>query len=745
MHLVKWTRKNMQKIMVFVIIFCMVSFVIGSVGLQMVVSLFGGGNRLIATFGDGQKIKSQDYIQAQNDLRVLQTLMVDRILMGQSGGLTGPLLTHLLFPGSALSGDIGGQLKQAVQRGQLPISQAELDDFFQKQPEQPEILWLLLKAEAYQAGCAVSNESAAQTLSFAIPQLTGNQLDAGTLVSGIISNSNITQEQILKTFADMMSITTYIQNVLDNQAVTINQIKATLGRSRERIDAEFVEIQAQPLIDEDTSISNEQIQAQFDKYKTLTPNDPAEENPFGFGYKLPKRVQLEYMIVSMDDVTELIEKPAAEAVEEYYARNIDTFRTSKPSDPNNPESEPIVETRPFAEAEAQIRRMLETEQTTARANILFNEIKDKTEAGFETLNFEEASVAELQKAAGDFEAIGKELSEKNSVKISVGKTGWLDAAAFGQDRILSSMGVRRGQNYLRLNDMAFAAAEVRPQRQRIGVPSVRVWETIGPFNGSYYSQEDNTFSRLMALVRVIGIEEETVAENANTTYDTSGVVLGEKDAETGATFSVIEKVKDDIRLAAAMDAAKGRADELATLIGSDGWDDALAAYNEKYAAADPNETDDQRIKLANINQKLRMSETQIAQARIIMRENRAMAQYVRQQITDNLLTTRLYEMLDEAAETTGTIQTVLPFQPQATCYVVKEVVRQPATMVDYMGNKTQTALQLGAADAATLTLVHLNPENILERMTFELQIQQPSDEAADDAADADTETESEAN
>ena len=158
MHLVKWTRKNMQKIMVFVIIFCMVSFVIGSVGLKLVVGLFGGNNQMIATYNDGQKIKAPDFIQAQSELSVLRMLMADRLLMAQSAnGIAGPLLVHLLFPESQLSSQIASQMKQAVQQGQLPIAQDELDDFFQQRPERPEILWLLLKNEAYQAWCVLPN------------------------------------------------------------------------------------------------------------------------------------------------------------------------------------------------------------------------------------------------------------------------------------------------------------------------------------------------------------------------------------------------------------------------------------------------------------------------------------------------------------------------------------------------------------------------------------------------------------
>ena len=249
MHLVKWTRKNMQKIMVFVIIFCMVSFVIGSVGLKLIVGIFGGNNQLIATYGEQQKIKSPDFIQAQNELDVLRMLMADRLLMAQSGsGTTGPLLVHLLFPDSEFAGQIAPQMKQAVQQGQLPISQGELDDFFQQHPERPEIVWLLLKDEAHQAGFAVADESAGQTLRYVVPQMTGNQLDAAGLVNQIISRNNITEGQILRILSDLMSVMAYAEKVMDSQAVTINQVRAALGRSKERIDAEFVKIQAEPLI-----------------------------------------------------------------------------------------------------------------------------------------------------------------------------------------------------------------------------------------------------------------------------------------------------------------------------------------------------------------------------------------------------------------------------------------------------------------------------------------------------------------
>ena len=104
MHLVKWIRKNMQKIMVFVIIIIMGMFILGSTARYLFDSIFNPNKRVVATYDDGKKINVSDLRMAQNELSVLRMLMADRLLMAQSAnGIAGPLLAHLLFPESQLS------------------------------------------------------------------------------------------------------------------------------------------------------------------------------------------------------------------------------------------------------------------------------------------------------------------------------------------------------------------------------------------------------------------------------------------------------------------------------------------------------------------------------------------------------------------------------------------------------------------------------------------------------------------
>ena len=472
--------------------------------------------------------------------------------------------------------------------------------------------------------------------------------------------------------------------------------------------------------------------------RTVYAGNPTEDNPFGFGYKLPKRVQLEYMVVLLDDVKKQIEMPTAEDIEKYYDQNIENYKyeSSELADPNDPNPEKVIKTRSFVEVATIIRETLQTQRIQTRANILFNAIKEKTEAGFETVNFDEATAEELQKAAGDFVVISEQLAQQNDIPIVTGKTGWLSMDTFSRDQVLNSLAIRRGQQYLGLLDLAFEASEEREPSRRIGIPAVRTWENIGPFSGGYYSEEESKYIQLMALVRVVGIQDTETADSVDVTFDTPGVVLDQQKAAEKTSFSLKENIKDDILLMKAMETATNRGNELAEMATETNWDDAIGAYNEKYAKtdADPNKTaviatDDQRIELGTIEQQLRLSQAEINLTKSIMSGNPASKQRFQQWLIGSMLTNRLYTMLDEDAETTGTIQTPMAFEPEAACYVVQEVTRQPATMKDYLDNKAQTALQLSTTESIGLALVHLGPENILARMGYEPRLQQEQESA----------------
>lgn len=747
MSLVKWIRKNNRKLMVFVVIFCMVSFVVGSVGLQIIFSIFSGSNKVIAAY-DGGKIRQRDYMNAQNELKVLRNLRVDQLLVAQGANpqMIRPgylLLLKLLFPDSPFAGQIDLVLKQATQQGQLQISETELNKYFNQPFQSSEIIWLLLRAEAHNAGCAVTIETARQALASIIPQLIQGQTYS-SLIQQIIGQSSLTEDQILRVFSDYQSILIYADYIMDNHAVTTNQVKAALGRTQEKIDADFAKIPADWFVDEKSPVSDDRIQTQFDAYKNVLPNFPTPENPYGFGYKLPQRVQLEYMVIKMDDVTGQISKPTQEEMENYYSRNIEQFQDSTPSDPNDDTSEPIVTTRSYAEVQGQIRRTLEQDKTVKTAGIIFNDIKDQLERGFETISFDEATADQLQMAAGDYTDVAKNVAAKHSVPVVTAKTGWLDMDALRTDGVLNSLSKEYQQNYVRLADVVYNVVidPKQPYKRRIGVPTVRIWENIGPFSGGYYDQQERKYHRLMALVRVVGTQEAQVPADINVAYDIKGTEVFESQKQQDTTFSLKENIADDLRMLDAMEAAKARAEEFAAMTREKGWDDALKAYNEKYAQKDASEddADTQEIRVEKIQNQLRLPQSDIEMAKRMMVENPAAAQSIQRRLVMNMRTVELNSLLGEGVESTGMIQKVMPFEPEAAYYVVKEVRRKPATMADYLDKKDMTAFQMNMMESADLPLIHFSTENILKRMDYEYKMKHTEDQPPQESTDENKET-----
>ncbi len=716
MHLAKWIRKNSKKIMVFVVIFSMVSFVIGYTGLQIFFSFFGGGGReVVATYGDDQKIRARDYLAAQGELGLLRTLRADIVLSQGNQGLAGPLTAYLLFPDSQAVGDLPAQLKQAAQQGQVPVSVAVIEDFFNERT-QPEMTWLLLKEEARKAGAVMSDAAAQKILAQILPQLSPDQ-DAAAALQAIIAQTHTTEAQVVRTFADLLGVMFYNEAVLDTQAVTTGQIQNAVARAQEKFDAEAVRIPAEWFVSSTQQVPQEELNAQFEKYKSIPAGQIAADNPFGFGYKLPHRVRLEYMAVMVDDIKARIEAPTAEQMEEYYSRNLDRFKYEEPVDAAKPDGEKVSKTRSFAESLPQIRRILEEERITRLGNQFFNDAKSAIESGFGEINVDTAEVAQLQAAAGDYDKTATELSARHKIAAVTGKTGLLGAADFAQDNLLRGFRLPMGNAAAPLADIALnVRIDPKDTQRRIGMPNLRPWENIGPMSGGYFDQDKGQFVRVMAMVRVIGAEESVVPEAIGVTYDKRGMVLRPltMTEEAAAAFSLADKVATDVRLVKAMDAAQAKAAALAALAKEKGWDEALTAFNTDLKAINA-------AAVAAVEPMRQQNRLQGAEAEMLRRSltsNPASAAYFQSRLKTNALNEKLYALLPAGQPTTGTIFEVVAAPAMEAAYAVKSVTLAPATEKDYLDNKAMTAFRIGRMASMDLAFQQLKPKHLFARMNY---------------------------
>jgi hypothetical protein len=701
----------------------MVTFV-GGVGFQELLTYLGhGGKTTVATFDKGKKITNEDMSNARQELEILDAIDADAILFNKPNAfgmmdVNSQLLGYLLFGDTQTGARIRNQLRQASQRGQIPLTTAQIDAFFNQPAERAEISWILLDAEARKAGIVVSNAQSVAEMRNTITKLGGSPDAIVMIISRAAAQMNLTNDQILAAYGKMLGILTWADQVCSIENTTLAQISSLIGHNNNKINADFVKFPADWFVDKQPKPTDEQIQAQFNTYKDMPAGDITDQNPSGFGYKLPKRVQLEYFYILNDDVKKIAEKTTAEAMEEYYGGNIDQFTDSRPVDPNKPEGEKITETKSFAEVSEQIRQTIEQQNTEKLTQLIFKDARDMLDAELISLDMEKAAAEAIRKAAVDFATVAAKITEKYKLPVHTGKTGLLSASDFAADTCLSRLRINQAGMQTPLVEAVF---DMDPQNavvpRKLGVYVPRMWENIGPMKGVFYSEKNYTATLIATLCRVVDVRPSETPASVDITFSTAGM---SPSAQKDKTFDLKELCIDDLKKVAAMNAAGAAAEEFKQLIAKADWDRAVEAYNSLYAPKDPNTVKDEafvKLSVTNETNQVLASAANLAQFKQMMLDNPAMAQSIRMSLVSNMLNGKLFGLLGEKTQT-GIISHVLEFKPAMAYYVVKSITQQPATTEDYLQNKSFAALRSTLDSSVGMGLVHFDPAQISKRMNY---------------------------
>jgi hypothetical protein len=660
------------------------------------------------------------------------------------------------------------------------------------------IYWLLLKNETQLAGIRVPIEQAGELLGQVIPQLFNGQTYS-QLIGVLRDRYGLPEKQLLAIFSELLAIMQYAQMICSNQDVTSSQIAQTIATSAESIDAELVEFNPAVFAEDQAQISDEEILEHFNKF---SPSDVSEENPYGFGYKLPDRVQLEYLIVRLDDVRTLVEAPTNQQKEDYYNRNREQLFTEQvPSDPNDPNSPMNQRIKSYAEVSDMISDRLLKDKINSTANRIIQEAKTITEAGLEDTDIEPATLTDEQfkEKTGDYKTTAEQLSEKHNCKLYAGRTGLLSPIDMQTDEYLARLYLEGyGQSPVSLAQIVFAVCDQAPSdpndpnsplRQRIvfavddlaaselgpfDVRKPRMYENIGPLKDLWGSARFgllDSSGQIMAIVRVIKTIKAAEPESIDQTFNTSSLEFdpnqpsalsgaeGEDEAEN--IYSVKEKVTEDLKKLAAMDITKSKAEEFIGLAAKDGWDTAIDKFNELYGkqtSQDPNDPNASEIsneeksvsesfKLQNLTGLRRISKATLQTLTVQTAGNPAAPFFLNEQKNHRRFVEQLYSLIPQDSNTVDTVPLVIEFKPDMSFYCIKNISVKRITLQEYEQTKAMQIQREDYTQSESLAAVYFNPENILKRMSFRTapaSSQRVPASAGEEPADANTHTESEA-
>jgi hypothetical protein len=710
-----------------VVIVLMVGFVGGS-ALTQLLSGSRGMRDTIAYYGDKQKITPEDVIIARQELEVLQALQADRIL--QSQGLTGFFMSELLFSQGRSTPSQLGYVMQAIRQNQFRISDRQLRAVYDRAVV-PAYYWLLLRAEARSAGMRMSEEVVGLSLGRIIPQLYPGQTYRGYM-GQLVSRYGVPEEQILRIFGDLLGVLQYAQIVCATESVTTAQIRHAASRQGETLDVEFVQLEAKAFGDPNATPTAEEIQAQFDKYKDVYAGQISEPNPYGFGYRLPARVQMDYIAVKLDDVAGIVTEPTDEEAERYYRENRDQQYTRQvQSDPNDPNSLMIPETIPYAEVAEAIRDQLKRRKITTKAEQILADAKNLADAELETLWTDtgspgesgEPNVADLEQYAGSYDKIAEEVGARHGLTLHSGQTGFLNAVDIQSDDVLgrlSPAGSETAPVWLYQLALSVPALEEDAALLMFGARA-RLYRTIGPLQNPMLSMGVDVAGQIMAIVRVTRAEKAGPPEGPDVTFSTRTLLLddAEEADANDSTFSVAEKVAEDVQKLAAWETTGQRANEFVALAKKDGWETAVAEFNKLYgeqAKTEPNDPNLFKLDQLNRLQRIGSDQLQVLAAQtagnpageLILSEARVQRRFVE----------KLYTLVPADVNAVPPMPLVMPFKPNQSFYCLKNLSIDRLDQQQYQMTKGPLLQRVTASETESLAAVYFNPANILKRARF---------------------------
>ena len=742
MNLMTWFRKHNRKIMAFVVIALMIVFTIQPV-MDYLSSRRGGGKRAVATYGTGEKISNEELALAQQKLELLKTLGIHLLLQPRdirrdpAQNLQQIFLGELLFSERGTAAESISLIRQIVNRNGFGISDKQINDIYTK-AYPPNVYWLLLTKEAQQAGIQTATETAKKQLEAIIPQLQQGATYQ-QVVSIIVERQGMSEQQVLRTFADLMGIIEYSRSASSAQDITTQQLLQETVLREEAIDIEYVLFEADLFTGQVQQPGEERIAGQFEKYKSYFPGEVSEDNPYGFGYKLPDRVKFEYIAVRLDDVAATVQRPTQQEMEEFYQQHLNQppIAYTAPSDPNDPNSQIVLKTRSYAEVAALISRGLYQQKVDSKAEQILLDAKSITEVNLMEIDRERVKLTgeEVRKLAVDYEKTAQELSEKNRVKVYMGKTGLLSAADIERDKYLGMLYLGgTGLVNASLSQIAFA---VEPLKASVlgpfDVQTPLLYENIGPLKDRREAMSGYSRTNMM-LVRVIEAEKAAEPQSINEKINKQTVVFDEQPISEENDVSVRELVVKDLKRFAARDIARARAREFVREANEGGWDSAIEKFNELYRKTVTTAKDDANAVTNPFSPKKRNGLRRISEPEYATLATRYEGDPMGRNLlarakSERMLINELYALVPEDANTFAGPGAIVDFRPEMSYYCVKNITIHRLSETDFDRIKAVSAIEEESRDAQSLAAVLYNPENIVKRMNFSV-IKEQQDEAA---------------
>lgn len=177
----------------------------------------------------------------------------------------------------------------------------------------PSLHWALLVQEARSMGMAPTKAQLNQFL--ASRELSGGHLREAASRMG----KDFTESQARNELADLVAVLQAFGSSAVNTWPSLPELRHIYVEIREKIQVATASVPAKNFLAQVGEPTKDDIDAWFKLYRNLLPDDPTNRTEFGFGYSLPDRVKVQYVLINTQAVQEAIE-PSPEQMRDYWQR-----------------------------------------------------------------------------------------------------------------------------------------------------------------------------------------------------------------------------------------------------------------------------------------------------------------------------------------------------------------------------------------------------------------------------------------
>ena len=273
----KFFRRR-QKTVVIIMVALMVSFLLGFKGLSMLFSQ-NAGNPETGRLADGRVLRAQDYRNAYSDMQ---------------------LLTQTTKVGTRVFRYITGSENQAAG------------------------VYALLLAEAEASG-PVSEEDIDLFLRSFLAEATGNGDDEALRnLYATVRSRGVSSGTFRAAVGRMIRIYGAYRETLLRARPSMPRVRRLFADLTEKVAIRVAIVPAESFLDACEEPTAFDVDAQFETYREATPGLLGAAEQFAFGYRLPRRVRLQYMILDAERIGRIVVANDADA-RNYYIEHRNDF------------------------------------------------------------------------------------------------------------------------------------------------------------------------------------------------------------------------------------------------------------------------------------------------------------------------------------------------------------------------------------------------------------------------------------